>query len=76
MSNTDKTKEKLMESMRMTKAGSDKKNEEVNTKQEKEPQESKAIKKEKKPAAAKKVDKNNEKSSADPFQIVQRVWPD
>ena len=44
MSNNDKAKNKLMESMRMTKEGSDKKVEEVNTQQDLKPQDDKSAK--------------------------------
>jgi len=76
MSNNDKAKQKLMESMRMTKNGSDKKNEETETKQNVAPKTEKPVAKEKKPAAAKKALKNTQKTSVDPFQSVSRVWPD
>jgi len=76
MSNNDKAKQKLMESMRMTKNGSDKKNEETETIQTAAPKAEKPVAKENKPAAAKKAVKNTQKTSADPFQSVSRVWPD
>ena len=75
MSNNDKTKQKLMESMRMTKEGSEKKTEEADTKQNITPKAETPAKKEKKPAVTKKASKNTQKS-VDPFQSVSRVWPD
>ena len=72
MSNNDKAKQKLMESMRMTKDGSNKKNEEAETKQNAAPKAEKPVAKEKKPAAP----KNTQKLPVDPFQSVSRVWPD
>lgn len=76
MSNNDKAKQKLMESMRMTKDGSNKKNEEAETKQNVAPKAEKPVAKEKQPVATKKAVKNTQKTSADPFQSVSRVWPD
>jgi len=76
MSNNDKAKQKLMESMRMTKEGTDKKIDEADTKQNITPKGDKPVKKEKKQAAPKKVAQNTQKLSVDPFQSVSRVWPD
>jgi hypothetical protein len=76
MSNNDKTKQKLMESMRMTKSGSDKKAEEADTNKDTTLQDDKPIKKEKKNTATKKAAKGTEKLSVDPYQSVERVWPD
>ncbi|MCW8935632.1 MAG: hypothetical protein OQK98_12980 [Gammaproteobacteria bacterium] len=77
MSNNDKAKEKLMESMRMTKEGTNKKVEEAaDTRQNKTPQDETPIKKKKKNTISKKISKDSQKTSADPFQSVSRVWPD
>ena len=76
MSNNDKAKQKLMESMRMTKAGSDKKTEEADSQQDLMPKDDKPVKKEKKIAATKKAAKGTQKVSVDPYQTVRRVWPD
>ena len=76
MSNTDKTKQKLMESMRMTKEGSGKKIDEADTKQKITLKDEKTVKKEKKQAATKKAAKDTQKLSVDPYQSVSRVWPD
>lgn len=76
MSNTDKAKNKLMESMRMTKAGSDNKSVQADTQQDLMPKEDKPTKKEKKSAATKKVTKDTQKTSDNPFQTIKRVWPD
>ncbi|MCW9047571.1 MAG: hypothetical protein OQK46_05775 [Gammaproteobacteria bacterium] len=76
MSNNDKTKQKLMESMRTTKEGSNKKIDEADPKQNITPKDEIPVKKEKKQAATKKVAKNTQKPSVDPFQSASRVWPD
>ena len=76
MSSNDKAREKLMESMRMTKAGSGNKIEEADTKQDITPQNDKPLKKEEKNAATKKAVKDTQKSSADLYQSARRVWPD
>jgi len=76
MSNTDKAKQKLMESMRMTKDGSDKKNEIADTKQSNIPQDEMPIKKKKMNTVTKKTSKDTQKLSADPYQTARRVWPD
>lgn len=76
MSNNDKTKQKLMESMRMTKAGSDNKTEEADASQDLISEDNKAVKKETKNATTKKAAKDAKKVSVDPYQSVRRVWPD
>ena len=76
MSINDKAKDKLMESMRMTKAGSDTKLEEVDTNKDVTPEDEKTIKKEKKTTAVKKAAKASEELSTDSYQAVRRVWPD
>jgi len=76
MSNTDKAKQKLMESMRMTKEGSDKKNEGADTKQNNIPQDEMPIKKKKKNTVTKTTSNDTQKLSVDPYQTVRRVWPD
>jgi len=72
MSTNDKTRNKLMESMRMTKSDPGKKPEETAVKESAKPTEKPTAKKaveKKKPA--KKVSK-----TTDAFQSSQRVWPD
>ena len=76
MSNTDKAKQKLMESMRMTKEGSDKKNAGADTKQNNIPQDEMPIKKKKNNTVTKTTSKDTQKLSVDPYQTVRRVWPD
>jgi len=76
MSSSEKTKQKLMETMRMTKADSSKATENVDTKQTKTSQDDKPIMKKNKSAAPKKVAKDSQKLSVDPYQTVRRVWPD
>ena len=76
MSSNDKTRNKLMETMRMTKADPGKKAESGDTKQAIAPQDDKPIKKKEKKTAAKKASKGSQKSSVDPYQTTRRVWPD
>lgn len=76
MSSSDKTKKKLMETMRMTKAGSSKTIEEVETKQPKTYQDDKPVMKKTKSIVTKEEAKKSQKLSVDPYQTVQRVWPD
>lgn len=76
MSSSDKTKQKLMETMRMTKADPGKKVGAVDTKQIKTSQDDKTIKDKKKNTAPKKAVKDSEKLSVDPYQTARRVWPD
>jgi len=76
MSSTEKTKQKLMETMRMTKAETNKKKQSVATKQTTKPQSAKTVVKKKKTTARKKVTKDTKTLSIDPYQSVTRVWPD
>ena len=76
MSSNDKAKQKLMESMRMTKAGSGKNIKQADNKQGIAPQEAKTVKKKKKIAVTKKIPADARKSAVDPYQTVGRVWPD
>jgi hypothetical protein len=71
MSSNDKTREKLMESMRKTKAGAVKKTVEADSK----PEEKKTIRKKAKKADKKKVSKPAQ-PGGDPYQSGQRIWPD
>lgn len=76
MSSNDKTRQKLMESMRRTKAGTDKK---TVTAEEKGKSQSKSDKPEK--AKARKTKKKaavkvNAGANADPYQSGHRIWPD
>lgn len=76
MSSNEKTKNKLMETMRMTKADPGKKPDVVETKPMETSQEAKPVKNKKKNATAKKAVKNNQNASANAYQAAQRVWPD
>jgi len=73
MSSNDKAKQKLMESMRMTKAGSSRKTVEADTKKNITPKDGKPVKQKKK---VKKASTNTLKSAVDPYQTERRVWPD
>ena len=75
MSSSDKTRQKLMETMRMTKAGSSKTIEDGDTKQPKTSPDDKPIMKKMNSTAPKKEEKKSQKS-VDPYQTVRRVWPD
>ena len=75
MSSSDKTKQKLMETMRMTKSDSSK-TETAGTKQIKTSQDDKTIKDKKKNTAQKKVAKDSQKLSVNTYQAARRVWPD
>lgn len=76
MSSNEKTKNKLMETMRMTKADPGKKVAvaAADTKKTKTPQNDKP--KTDKNTAPKKVVKDKQKLSVDPYQTARRVWPD
>lgn len=76
MSSNDKTKQKLMETMRMTKADSSKAAENVDAKQTKTSHDDKTVMKKNKSTAQKKGTKDNSKASVDPYQSMRRVWPD
>jgi len=76
MSNNDKTRKKLVESMRMTKAGTSKGAVEVDAKQKTTPLKDKPIKKKKRTVALKKSVTATKKISMDPYQAARRVWPD
>ncbi len=80
MSSNDKTRNKLMESMRMTKADPGKKPEAAETNASTKPAAATTAKKpaEKKKVAAKPAKAANKSTpnAADPFQSAQRVWPD
>jgi len=77
MSNKEKTKNKLMETMRMTKSDPGKKVEPVAVASEqiKAPQDDKPVVKEKK-ATAKKSVKETQTSSVGSYMAARRVWPD
>jgi len=75
MSNKEKTKNKLMETMRMTKSDPGKKVDPVASEQIKAPQEDKPVIKEKK-ATVKKAVKETQNSSVDSYMAARRVWPD
>jgi hypothetical protein len=80
MSSTDKTRQKLMESMRKTKAGSASKSDTTTTKSDTKASSSASQSKPAaKPAAAKRkpaARKPAPKSGGDPYQAGRRVWPD
>ena len=86
MSSNDKAKEKLMESMRMTKASSDKSTETTGTAQNVKPLDDKPVMPKKKAVAKKAVAKkatvtkkastNAQKTGVNFYQTVRRVWPD
>ena len=76
MSSSDKTKNKLMETMRMTKADPGKKVGAAETKKTKTSQDDKTIKDKKMNTAPKKEVKDRQKLSVDPYQTARRVWPD
>jgi len=76
MSSNEKTKQKLMETMRMTKADSSKAAENIDTKQAKTSEDDKNVLKKIKSTVLKKATNDNNKASVDPYQSVRRVWPD
>lgn len=76
MSSSEKTKNKLMETMRMTKADPGKKVGDADKKQTNTSQDDKPIKDKKKNTAPKKAVKDRQKLSVDPYQTARRVWPD
>lgn len=76
MSNNEKTKNKLMETMRMTKADPGKKADSIESKPAKAPQANKPAAKEKKATAKQKTVKASQKVSTDAFQSARRIWPD
>jgi len=76
MSSKDKTRNKLMETMRMTKGDPGNKVDAVDTKQTIAPQDDKPTKKKEKKTAIKKASEDSQKSSVDPYQTTRRVWPD
>ena len=81
MSTNDKTRSKLMESMRMTKSDPGKKPEEAVTNASAKPTEKPVEKPVEKPAAKKTVEKKKPAAKkavqkSDKIQPSQRVWPD
>lgn len=76
MSNNEKTKQKLMESMRMTKEGSDEKVKYAEIKQNIAPQDEKPVKKKNKNTETDKAAKGTKQLDVNPYQKVSRVWPD
>lgn len=75
MSNKEKTKNKLMETMRMTKSDPGKKVDPVDTNPIKTPEDDQPVIKENK-ATAKKAVKETQNSSVDSYMTARRVWPD
>lgn len=78
MSGNDKTKQKLMESMRMTKQGVSNKVGEVDATKNITPQDDKPVKKKEKsaPVSTKKASKDIKKPAVSSYQAARRVWPD
>jgi len=86
MSSSDNAKNKLLDSMRMSKSGApgtaaDKPASENTAKAADKPAASKPAAKKKaatkkKPAAAKKPASKNKAAAQDPFQAARRIWPD
>jgi len=76
MSNNDKAKEKLMASMRMTKAGTDTSAEMPDTKVSAAPKEDKPVKKKQDTAPVKKVEKSTKTSPTSYIEPSRRIWPD
>ena len=80
ISSQEKTRNKLMDSMRKTKASATGKTEPAATTknvEKKEPQQSKrAVAAKPAKAATKKVTKKVSKTAADQYQASRRVWPD
>ena len=80
MSSTDKTRQKLMDSMRKTKAGSASKSDTPTTKSDtKTSSNAGQTKPAAKPAAARRKPAARQqvrKGGGDPYQVGRRVWPD
>lgn len=76
MSSNDKTRQKLMESMRKTKAGTGKKSVEAEEKDKSQAKKDKAVKAKSKKAQKKVARKSDVESTRDPYQSSRRVWPD
>jgi len=76
MSNNDKAKQKLMESMRLTKEAGSKKVGEADTTKNITPQDEKPVKPKKKSAATQKASKDIKKPAVASYQAARRVWPD
>jgi len=75
MSNSDKTRKKLMGTTRATKAVSSKGVENIDATQTITPQDDKPIMKKKKNTET-KAKKDSKKLSVDLYQAARRVWPD
>lgn len=76
MTSNDKKRQKLVESMRKTKANSSKNIEGVDTKQAIALEDNKPIIKKKKNATTNITGKDTQKFSVDSFRSARRVWPD
>ena len=76
MSSNDKAKQKLMESMRMTKENSAKKIKETDKKKKINPQDNKAVVPQKTLTETRKASANTPNSAEDSYQSARRVWPD
>lgn len=76
MSSNDKTRQKLMESMRKTKAGTGKKSKEDDSKANSKAKDDKPERKKTKTAGKKKSSKPSLTTGADPYQSGRRIWPD
>jgi len=76
MSSTGKTKNKLLETMRMTKADSSTDPAEIEAKSDTKPEMRQTVKNKEKNTPIKKAGKETQKEFIDPYQSSQRVWPD
>ena len=76
MATNDKAKEKLLASMRMTKAGADASTDKPEEKASPVTQEAKPAKKKKETAPAKKATKESKSVSTSYITPSRRIWPD
>lgn len=76
MSSGDKTRQKLMESMRKTKAGAGKKTVETDSKTTNKPVEEMKAEKKAKKVDTKKAAKPSLQPGVDSYQSGRRIWPD
>jgi hypothetical protein len=76
MSSNDKTRQKLMDSMRKTKASTDKKTASAEQKGKSQAKRDKPVKAKPKKAQKKLAEKGNAVTGGDPYQSGRRIWPD
>ena len=76
MSSNDKTRQKLMESMRKTKAGTAKKTSEETKNANSQPREEKPVAKKEKAVSRKKDKKQAPVNTVNLYQCGRRIWPD